>query len=88
MMKGDWNFFSFSFDGCSNYCVGQARAVVRPAVVVPEQRINPAQVISALPFRDITLHPPGQTATARPRGGGRCEGEVRGQDRAGRGDRV
>ena len=38
----------FSFDGCSNYCVGQARAIARPAVVIPEHRVNPAQVISAL----------------------------------------
>ena len=34
----------FSFDGCSNYCVGQARAVARPAIVIPDQRVNPAQV--------------------------------------------
>ena len=35
--------FSFSFSGCSNYCVGQARAVARPAVVIPQHAVNPAQ---------------------------------------------
>ena len=32
------------FDGCSNYCVGQAPArALAPAVVIPEHHINPAQ---------------------------------------------
>jgi len=31
------------FDGCSNYCLGQARAVARPALVIPDNRLNPAQ---------------------------------------------
>ena len=35
--------FYFSFDGCSNYCVGQARAVARPAPVIPQPVVNPAQ---------------------------------------------
>ena len=37
--------FLFSFDGCANVCLGQARAVMRPATtfVNPERRRNPAQ---------------------------------------------
>ena len=37
------SLFSFSFDGCSNYCVGQAPPLAQPAVVVPEVRTDPAQ---------------------------------------------
>ena len=43
----------FSFDGCSNYCVGQARAVARPAIVIPEQRVNPAQARQPLPGLEV-----------------------------------
>jgi len=44
------------FDGCSNYCVGQARAVVRPALVIPQNRINPAQArqpVASQVFEDV-----------------------------------
>ena len=53
LKRSIWKFFSSSFDGCSTYCVGQARAVVRPALVVPEQRINPAQARQPLPGLEV-----------------------------------
>jgi len=44
------------FDGCSNYCVGQVRAVARPALVLPQNRINPAQArqpVASQVFEDV-----------------------------------